>query len=132
MGTFLISVFKLISPWFTEWWKSRNMDTSSVKALREIHVMFIMHLVLFAFFLFSVEHGVGVYVAHTKAMSQYSHSRQTVEELRRQNEYLAENYTRLLNMLEEYAENVPKGTRKPLSVPAIEHMREGLRKNEQQ
>lgn len=130
MGPFFVGILKLIAPWFTEWWKSLNMSTGSVRALREIHVMFILHVILFVFFLASVEHGVSYYVKQIHINNSARINEQNLEHLKREHDQLAVSYARLLDVLETFAREDPRSFNRALSIKDIEKMRKELQQHD--
>ena len=68
MSGILGTVLRLLLPLFREWWKNKNWSAHSIRNMKEIHMIFGMFFVLFALFLYVIDHGLGIYLQHSEKL----------------------------------------------------------------
>lgn len=133
MRTLLIGLFKLLLPWVKEWWKAKDFTPRSQRALREIHVMFFMHVTLFLFFMMSIEHGVSVYVRHAEHLRATQHDvrlladrEEQIVQLKEHNKYLSNSYLALLGVVDKFARENPEEFERKFNLAPIAELRRGV------
>ena len=95
MSTLLSSIARLLWPLIREWWKKKNWSAHSIKNLREIHYVFLAALLQFAMFLYSVDHGLELYVAYSDQMHGSALQTTKNDAILAENERLQQQNTRL-------------------------------------
>lgn len=64
----LNALLRLLLPLFREWWRNQNWSAHSIRHLKEIHYIFLMHLVQFALLLYVIDHGLSLHLYYSNAM----------------------------------------------------------------
>lgn len=100
MTGILSALFRLLLPLIREWWKKKNWSTHSIRNLREIHLIFCMFIVLFALFLYVIDHGLGIYLHYSDKMHVAAIEAGKVEQIINNNKYLAARNERLEEQLQ--------------------------------